>query len=82
MPVNVKNLSQDECDFLRNIGYKTQFFRKRRGLSQMQLAERSGLADSTISHLESSSVYSVSLVVLHRIAVALEVPPMSLLDFG
>lgn len=51
------------------------------GLSQAELAERSGLADSTISHLESTSVYSVSLVVLYRIARALGVEPKSLLDF-
>ena len=81
MPVDINKLSREECDFLRSIGYKVQFHRKRIGLSQMELAERSGLADSTISHLESTSVYSVSLVVLHRIATALGVPPMSLLDF-
>jgi transcriptional regulator with XRE-family HTH domain len=67
--------------FLRNIGYKVQFTRKKKGLSQAELAERSGLADSTISHLESTSVYSVSLVVLFRIAVALDVEPKTLLDF-
>jgi transcriptional regulator with XRE-family HTH domain len=55
--------------------------RTKMGLSQAELAERSGLADSTISHLESTSVYSVSLVVLYRIARALGVEPKSLLDF-
>ncbi|MDR1692637.1 MAG: helix-turn-helix domain-containing protein [Oscillospiraceae bacterium] len=58
-----------------------QFMRTKMGLSQAELAERSGLADSTISHLESTSVYSVSLVVLYRIARALGVEPKSLLDF-
>jgi len=82
MPVNAKNLSKEECDFIRNIGYRVQFMRKKAGLSQAELAERSGLADSTISHLESTSVYSVSLVVLHRIATALSVEPKTLLDFN
>ena len=81
MPVNANKLSKEECDFLRNIGFKVQFMRKKAGLSQAELAEKSGLADSTISHLESTSVYSVSLVVLHRIAAALGVEPKSLLDF-
>ena len=81
MPVNADNLSKDECDFLRNIGFRVQFMRKKLGLSQAQLAEKSNLADSTISHFESTSVYSVSLVTLHRIAVALNVDPKVLLDF-
>jgi len=81
MPVNVEKLTADECDFLRNIGFRVQFFRKKAGMSQAELAEASGLADSTISHLESTSVYSVSLITLHRIAEALEVTTMSLLDF-
>ena len=81
MPVNADNLSKDECTFLRNIGFRVQFMRKKAGLSQAELAERSGLADSTISHLESTSVYSVSLVALLRIATALGVNPKTLLDF-
>ncbi|MCL2031016.1 MAG: helix-turn-helix domain-containing protein [Oscillospiraceae bacterium] len=81
MPVNAEKLSAEECAFLRNIGFRVQFMRKKAGLSQAALAERSGLADSTISHLESTSVYSVSLVVLFRIAAALGVEPRALLDF-
>jgi len=81
MPVNAENLSKEECEFLRNIGFRVQFMRKKTGLSQAELAERSGLADSTISHLESTSVYSVSLVVLFRISAALGINPKALLDF-
>jgi transcriptional regulator with XRE-family HTH domain len=81
LPVNVNKLSQTEIDFLRNIGFRVQFFRKKTGLSQFELAERSDLANSTISHLESTNVYAVSLVVLHRIATALGVDPKVLLDF-
>jgi transcriptional regulator with XRE-family HTH domain len=81
MPVNAKKLSVDECEFLCNIGFRIQYMRKKARLSQAQLAERSGLADSTISHLESTAVYSVSLVVLYRISAALGVSPKSLLDF-
>lgn len=45
MPVNANNLNQEERAFLQNIGYKVQFLRKKAGLSQAELAERSGLAD-------------------------------------
>jgi len=82
MPVNKDKLSQEECAFLLNVGFKVQFLRKKHGLSQSELAERSGLSDSTVSHLESTSIYAVSLVVLYRIAVAMNEPPMSLLDFS
>lgn len=81
MPVNAEKLSKAERDFLKNIGFRVQFMRKKAGMSQARLAEASGLADSTISHLESKSVYSVSLVVLFRIASALGVDPKTLLDF-
>ena len=81
MPVNADNLSSKECDFLKNLGFRVQFMRKKAGLSQAELAERSGLANSTISHLESTQVYSVSLIALFRIASALGVEPKTLLDF-
>ena len=81
MPVNSERLSEKEREFLRNIGFRVQFMRKKAGMSQAELAERSGLADSTISHLESTSIYSVSLVTLSRIATALGVNPKTLLDF-
>ena len=81
LPVNTDNLTLNECAFLRNIGFKIQFMRKKAGMSQAELAEKSGLADSTISHLESTSVYSISLVALYRISTALDVEPRALLDF-
>jgi transcriptional regulator with XRE-family HTH domain len=81
MPVNVERLSQKEKDFLRNIGFRVQYFRKKAGMSQLELAERSDLANSTISHLESTNVYAISLIALHRIASALGIEPKALFDF-
>ena len=81
MPVNAENLTINECAFLRNIGFRIQYMRKKAGMSQAELAEKSGMADSTISHLESTSVYSISLVALFRISSALNVEPKALLDF-
>lgn len=42
--------TEQEAQFLKNIGYRVQFFRKKAGLSQEELAERCGMSYSTISH--------------------------------
>ena len=81
MSTNADKFSKSEQDFLRNIGFRVQFMRKKEGLSQAQLAEMADMSDSTISHLESTSAYPISLVKLHRIATALGVEPKTLLDF-
>lgn len=80
-PINRKSYSEDENQFLKNIGFKIQFFRKQRGLSQNELAEKADLSYTTISHLESTSVYGLSVIALYRIAKALEVDPSQLLMF-
>ena len=59
--------------FPNNIGFRIQFFRKKIGLSQEELAERSGLSYSTISHIESTTSYPLSMLALYRIAKVLEV---------
>ena len=76
-----KCYTDDEAQFLKNIGFRVQFFRKKTGLSQDQLAEKSDLSYSTISHIESTATYPVSLLSLYRIAKALEVEPQQLLTF-
>ena len=73
--------TDEEAQFLKNMGFRVQFFRKKKGLSQEELAEKSELSYSTISHIESTSSYPVSMVALYRIATALEVEPYQLLKF-
>ena len=73
--------AEDEARFLKNIGFRIQFFRKKADLSQEQLAEKSGLSYSTISHIESTASYPMSIVALYRIATALDVSPHQLLMF-
>lgn len=73
--------TNEEAQFLKNMGFRIQFFRKKKGLSQEELAEKSGLSYSTISHIESPSSYPVSMVALYRIAAALDVEPYQLLKF-
>lgn len=71
----------DEAQFLKNIGFRIQYFRKTRGLSQEELAEQSGLSYSTVSHIESTTSYPLSLLSLYRLAKVLEVEPYQLLMF-
>ena len=75
------NYTNEEAGFLKNVGFRIQFFRKKNGLSQNELAEKSGLSYSTISHIESTSSYPMSMLSLHRIAKALGVEPYQLLKF-
>ena len=71
--------SNDEARFLKNIGFRIQFFRKKCGMSQEELAEKSNLSYSTISHIESTSTYPMSIIALYRIAAALNIAPYQLL---
>lgn len=71
----------DEAAFLKNIGFRIQFFRKKQNMSQEELAEKSELSYSTVSHIESSTAYPMSLIALYRIAKALDVSPYQLLMF-
>lgn len=70
--------TDDEPLFLKNIGYCVQFFRKKSGMSQEELAEKSSLSYSTSSHIQSSAAYPMSIVALYRIADALGVAPYQL----
>lgn len=80
-PINSKLYTEEEIQFLKNIGFKIQFLRKQRGLSQNQLAEKSGLSYTTISHLESTAAYGVSIISIYRIAQALSVDPSQIFTF-
>lgn len=81
MPIPRKTYSAEENQFLKNIGFKIQFLRKKNDMSQFQLAEKAELSEATISHLESTSVYGLSIVAIYRIAKALNVTPDQLLKF-
>ena len=78
---NALRYTEEEAHFLKNVGFRIQFFRKKKGLSQEELAERSDLSYSTISHIESTTSYPFSMAALYRIAKALDVEPYQLLQF-
>lgn len=70
-----------EAQFLKNIGFRIQYFRKFTDLSQEQLAEKANLSSSTIAHAEASAPYALSLKSLFRIAKVLDIEPYKLLYF-
>ena len=57
----------------RTIGYYIKAYRKRRGLTQKQLADASQYYQSHISAVENNLVTSIPLRTLKRIANALEI---------
>jgi transcriptional regulator with XRE-family HTH domain len=59
-------------------GDRIRSVRKRRGLTQKQLAERAGLSVSWISHQEQGIAPEAPLETLHKVAVALKVPTSAL----
>ena len=81
MPISKKTYTREEKQFLKNIGFKIQFLRKKTGMSQNELAEKADLSYATISHLESTSVYGLSVVAIYRIANALGVEPDQIMKF-
>ena len=78
---NKTNYTDAEAQFLKNVGFRVQYFRHLTDLSQDQLAEITGLSPSTISHIEATAPYVLSLKSIYRIASALGVEPYQLLKF-
>lgn len=64
---------------LQQFGDRVRTLRKDRGLSQEQLAERTGLHRTYIGGIERGE-RNVSLINIVRLAKALEVPPSDLLQ--
>ena len=64
------------------LGLKIAYYRKLRGMTQEQLAERTGLTTAFIGHVEAPNVRkTASLDTLFEIAEALEVPGYMFLQF-
>ena len=72
---------EEFAEYYQNIGLKISYFRKRRGLTQEQLAEKMEVATSFIGQIEAPNIKkSISLDTLFRIAKALDVPPHKFLE--
>lgn len=70
------------ADKYRQIGLKIAYYRKLRGLTQEQLAEKLELSPAFIGNVEAPNVNkAVSLDTLFDVAAALDVPPYKFLTF-
>lgn len=67
-------------DCYRYLGLNIAFYRKERGLSQMQLAEKVNISRTHMSRIEIAEC-AVSLDVIFDICNALNVTPKQLFDF-
>ena len=64
------------------IGLNIDYYRKLKGLSQMQLAEKANISRTHLSNIEAPNMpTSISLETLFDIAEILEVPAAYLLSF-
>ncbi len=67
---------------LMKLGLNISYYRKLKGLTQLQLAEKSGISRTHMSNIEAPNVpTSISIETLFAIADALDVPIYSLLRF-
>ena len=64
----------------RSLGLNIAYYRKDRGLSQSELAERVNISRTHMSRIETADC-AVSLDVVFDICDALEIKPVELLDF-
>lgn len=75
-------MREDYLDYYKMIGLKVAYYRKLRGLTQEQLAEKMGVSTSFLGQIEAVNVFKpISLDTLFRISSALELPPHKLLEF-
>ena len=68
--------------YYRQIGAKIKYYRERKGISQLKLAELAGISRTHMSNLEAPHMdKAVSLETLMNIADVIEVPLRDFFDF-
>ena len=76
-PISYKNIEN-----YTELGLNIAYYRKNKGMTQEQLAEKSGISRSHLSSIEAPSIVkTMSLELLFRIADAFEIKPYMLLKF-
>ena len=73
-------MEQGRFEEYKKLGLNIAYYRKERGLSQIQLADRIEISRTHMSRIENHDC-AVSLDVIFRIAKALEVPLEKLFAF-
>ena len=64
----------------KNLGLNISYYRKVRGVSQMELAEKINVSRTHMSRIETAEC-AVSLDVIFEICSALDITPKDLFDF-
>lgn len=73
----------DNAERYRDLGCAISYYRKRRGLTQEQVAERVGISRQHMGAIEAPNMTrAISLDVLFNIATVLEIDPYVLLKFA
>lgn len=73
----------DNSERYRDLGYAIAYYRKRKGLTQEQVAEKIGISRQHMGAIEAPNmIRAVSLDVLFNIATVLELEPYILLKFS
>ena len=76
----VKNMKQEYKPYYEKFGLNVVYYRKRKRLTQMKLAELVEIDRSHISAIELGNV-GVSFDVVFRLCEVLEISPKELFDF-
>lgn len=64
------------------IGLNIAFYRKLKGMTQLELSERAGISRTHMSYIEAPNIdTSISLRTLFDIAAVLDIEPAKLLEF-
>lgn len=72
----------DNTEKYRELGYNISYYRKHKGLTQEQLAEKLGISRQHMGAIEAPNIHRpVSLDLLFNIATVLEVEPYKLFLF-
>lgn len=75
-------MKEEYLEYYRIIGLKVSYYRKLRGLTQEELAEKIGRTPAFVGHLEAPNVdKALSLDTLFAIAEMLDVPPHKFIEF-
>ncbi len=76
----VVNLDKQYQQKYQQLGLNIAYYRKRRGMSQIRLAERVGISRTHMSRIETAEC-AVSLDVIFSICAVLDISPARLFDF-
>lgn len=73
----------DNSERYRDLGYAIAYYRKRKGLTQEQVAEKIGISRQHMGAIEAPNmIRAISLDVLFNVATVLDIEPYILLKFS